>query len=53
MRSHQAQRVEYGELDRPAPEDVIADIKEKFVDWDMYKMSVMLNLMRNKRGKAV
>ena len=34
-------REEYGELDRPEPSDVIAEIKDRFVDWDIYKMSVM------------
>ena len=48
----QTQRVEYGELDRPAPEEVIADIKDKFVDWDCYKMNVMLDLLRRKQAKA-
>lgn len=43
-------REEYGELDRPEPADVIADIKEKFVDWDVYKMSVMSNLIRSQKG---
>ena len=34
-------REEYGELDRPDPSDVISEIKDRFVDWDVYKMSVM------------
>ena len=38
---------QYGELDRPMPCEVITDIKEKFVEWDVYKMSVMSNLIRS------
>ena len=37
---------EYGELDRPEPAEVIAEIKERFVSWDVYKMSVMQNLIK-------
>ena len=40
---------EYGELDRPEPAEVIAELKERFVSWDQYKMSVMQNLIREQK----
>ena len=44
---------EYGELDRPEPADVIAYIREKFVDWDLYKIGVMQNLIRGQKNKNI
>ena len=44
-------REEYGEIDRPEPAEVIADIKEKFVDWDVYKISTMQKMMRTQQRK--
>ena len=44
-------REEYGEIDRPEPAEVIADIKDKFVDWDLFKISVMQNLVGKKKMK--
>ena len=44
-RKKRAQREVYGEIDRPEPAEVIADMKDKFVEWDIYKMSVMKNLI--------
>ena len=44
---------EYGELDRPEPAHVIEEIKDKFVNWDLYKMTVMANLIKShKRGST-
>ena len=40
-RAKKPYREQYGELDRPEPADDIAYIKDRFVDWDVYKMSVM------------
>jgi len=45
LNKHDLKRTEekevYGELDRPYPNQVVNDIKQKFVDWDNYKMVVM------------
>ena len=40
---------EYGEIDRPLPLDDIDEIKDKFVEWDMYKMIVMKNLIQSQK----
>ena len=32
---------EFGEVDRPQPQQVINDIVGKFIDWDTFKMSIM------------
>lgn len=37
---------EYGEADRPHPKQVVGEIIEKFVDWDVYKMSVLQDKMK-------
>ena len=49
LKKKKVRREEYGEIDRPEPADVIAEIKEKFVDWDVYKISTMQKLMRTQR----
>ena len=33
----------YGEADQPYPLSVYTEIKEKFVDWDLYKLTVIKN----------
>ena len=40
---------EYGEIDRPLPLSDINEIKDKFVEWDMYKMIVMKNLISTQK----
>jgi hypothetical protein len=32
---------EYGEADRLLPKSILNDVKDKFVDWDVYKLSVI------------
>jgi len=34
---------EYGEADRPLPSSDVQLIKDKFVDWDTYKLTVIKN----------
>ena len=42
-RQNVALREEYGEADRPMPSTVIHDMREKFTDWDMFKVKVIKN----------
>ena len=47
--SAEPMREEWGEADRPMPSSVIADIHEKFTDWDTYKLTVIKNNIDQKR----
>jgi hypothetical protein len=44
-------REQYGEHDRPAPMQVVHDIKKKFVEWELYKMSVLKDFRRKNKPK--
>lgn len=42
-------REEYGEPDRPLPRDKVEQIKSKFVDWDLYKLTILKNRLQNSK----
>jgi hypothetical protein len=44
-------REEFGEPDRPAPLQVVHDIKKKFVEWELYKMSVLKDFRRKNKPR--
>ena len=48
-RQNVALREEYGEADRPMPSTVIHDMREKFTDWDMFKVKVIKNNIDQKK----
>ena len=43
----------YGEIDRPESEEVVAKIKDRFADWDNYKMKFVKNLIRCQQKKKI
>ena len=39
---------EYGEADRPLPSYLVNQMKDKFVEWDIYKLSYIKNKFEQK-----
>ena len=45
-------REEYGEADRPMPSNLLTEVREKFVEWDAYKQTVIKNTFDQKRKEG-
>ena len=48
-----AVREEYGEPDRPMPNDQVQEIDGKFVEWEVYKMKNIKNQQRNMKSHVL